>query len=68
MVSCPAPLLVAPILCKRYALESGMCSLGMEQYTFLPDVYYDFVASHTFQALSSWLNQQVTLILWFLMQ
>lgn len=47
MVSCPALYLLDLFCVKRCVLESGKCSLGMEQYTFLPDVYFDFVASHT---------------------
>jgi hypothetical protein len=43
-----------------------MCALRIEQYTFLADRFLDFVAGHTFQALPSWLIQQITLILWYL--
>ena len=43
-----------------------MSALGIEQYTFLADTFFNFVASHTFQALPSWLIQQITLILWYL--
>jgi len=58
--------LLLRLFSKRCVLERDMCAIGIKQYTFLADKFFDFVASHTFQALSSWLIQQITLILWYL--
>lgn len=58
--------LLLRLFSKRCVLERDMCAIGIKQYTFLADKFFDFVASHTFQALPSWLIQQITLILWYL--